>query len=269
MKINNKTLGHLLSATSREQHINGKAQKQVNGCVLRLNEGILSTTSIVKDGKTSLSRFSFKCDAEGDESIPVPDIDRLAGVLKFHGESVDLSYDSTNDKVRVKSKNKQTTLIGGFGAKAFPNSQNTLKEWEAEGIERAKQIESGGVYKLRDGTTRSPFFTASIGATELYDALKCDGINGQKLNRYCFEFDGSNLKLNVGDYFKGMTESTLVKNYAGDAFEAVFEGGLEHCVKHYTGDVKLYFLDFTEEGQGIRMIMSFSNDDWIFQAGVL
>ena len=267
MKVNTKTLVQLLSATVREQHINGKAQQQVTGCVLRLTDNVLSTTSIVKDGKTSLAQFSFKCDEQDDEVIPVPDIDRLTGVLKFHSDMVELTYNTPTDRVKVKSKKKQTTLIGGFNAKAFPNSQNTLREWSLEALNRAEQID-GKVYKLRDGSTRSPFFTASIDAGELHDALRCDGINGQKLNRYQFIFDGSTLTLKVGDYFKGMTETTLVANYAGDEFEATFEGGLEHCVKHYTGEVKLYFLDFTEEGQGIRLILSFG-DDWVFQAGVL
>lgn len=38
-------------------------------------------------------------------------------------------------------------------------------------------------------------------------------------------------------------------------------------MKHYSDDVKLHFLDFTKEGQGIRLIIEFSNGDWVFQAG--
>ena len=136
--VNCKALEQLLSATSREQHINGKVQKQVNSCVLTLEHGVLSTTSIVKDGKTSLARFSFATEGGKDdkEYIPVPDIERLMGVLKYHSGDVTLTY-LENDGVRIKSKSKQTTLTGGWNAKAFPNSQASVKEWNNEAVNRA------------------------------------------------------------------------------------------------------------------------------------
>lgn len=268
--VNCKALEQLLSATSREQHINGKAQKQVSSCVLTLEHGVLSTTSIVKDGKTSLARFSFATEGgkDGREYIPVPDIERLMGVLKYHSGDVTLTY-LQNDGVRIKSKSKQTTLTGGWKAKAFPNSQASVKEWNAEAENRAKQIKND-VYLLKDGSTRSPFCNVTLTCGELYDALRCDGINGQKLNRYTFRLKDGDFGVSVGDTFKGQTDITF-GDVAGDDFSATFEGGLEHVLKHYSNDgkVKLSFLDFTPEGQGIRLIMSFENGDWVFQAGVL
>lgn len=255
----------LLSVTGREQHINGKSQKQVAGCILSLNEKVLSTTSIVKDGKTSLSRFSILTDAENTATIPVPDIERMLGVLKHHGEYVTIDY--KDDKVVIKSKNKQTTLTGGFGAKAFANSQSTLKEWWTQAKERAKQIK-GNVYLTKDGDTIAPFFVAELPAEELHDALKCDGINGQKLNRYTFKVDEGSLTLTVGDAFKGATTVDFGPHTCKD-FTATFEGGLEHIVKHYSNNIKLSFMDFTEYGQGIRLLLTMGNGDWVFQAGVL
>ncbi len=255
----------LLSVTSREQHINGKSQKQVSGCIIILDDKVLSTTSIVKDGKTSLSRFSILTDAENTATIPVPDIERMLGVLKHHGEYVTITY--KDDKVIIKSKNKQTTLTGGFGAKAFANSQNTLKEWHEQAKQRATQIK-GNVYITKDGDTISPFFTAEILADDLHDALKCDGINGQKLNRYTFKVDGGSLSLTVGDAFKGKTNVDFGSHACKD-FTATFEGGLEHIVRHYSNKIKLSFMDFTEYGQGIRLLMLMDNGDWVFQAGVL
>jgi len=270
MKVNCKALEQLLSATSREQHINGKAQKQVSSCVLTLEDGVLSTTSIVKDGKTSLARFSFATDENKTwkVGIPVPDIERLMGVLKYHSGDVRLSYLET-DSVKVKSKSKQTTLTGGWKAKAFANSQASVKEWNSEAVNRAKQIK-GNVYIMKDGSTRSPFFNAILTCGELHDALRCDGINGQKLNRYTFQLNNGEFGVSVGDAFKGQTDITF-GNIASDDFSATFEGGLEHVLKHYSndGEVKLSFLDFRLEGQGIRLIMSFDNGDWVFQAGVL
>jgi hypothetical protein len=268
MKVNCKALEQLLSATSREQHINGKAQKQVSSCVLVLEGGVLSTTSIVKDGKTSLARFSFATEENKawKIGIPVPDIERLMGVLKYHSGDVTLTY-LESDAVKVKSKSKQTTLTGGWKAKAFSNSQVSVKEWNGEAVNRAKQIKDN-VYIMKDGSTRSPFCNVTIACAELHDALRCDGINGQKLNRYTFQLKDGEFGVSVGDTFKGQTDITF-GDIAGDDFSATFEGGLEHVLKHYSGDVKLSFLDFRLEGQGIRLIMSFGNGDWVFQAGVL
>ncbi len=267
VKVGCKALIQLLSATSREQHINGKAQKQVAGCILTLNDKVLSTTSIVKDGKTSLSRFSILTDSELTATIPVPDIERMLGVLKYHGDYVTLLYKSDTGKVVVKSTNKQTTLVGGFDSKAFANSQDTLKEWHNKALERSHQIK-GNVYKTGDGDVITPFFVAELGANELYDALKCDGINGQKLNRYTFKVDNGSLLLSVGDAFKGQTTIDFGPHTSKD-FEATFEGGLEHIVKHYSNAIKLSFMDFSEYAQGTRLLLTMDNGDWVFQAGVL
>ena len=262
-----KALEQLLSATSREQHINGKAQKQVSSCVLLLENNRLSTTCIVKDGKTSLARFSFATSggAEGREWIPVPDIERLLGVLKYHSGNVTMTYINDTDSVRIKSSNKQTTLVGGWKAKSHGNLD--VKEWDAEARKRAEQIKNN-VYKLKDGSTRSPFTSISVSCDALYDALRCDGMNGQKLNRYTFSMADSDFSVSVGDAFKGMTPTGLGDS-VGDDFTATFEGGLEHVLRHYSGNATLSFLDFTKEGQGIRLIMTFDNGDWVFQAGVL
>ena len=267
MKVGRKNLEHLLRATKREQHINSKMQSQVSSCVLAYQDGVVSTTCIVKDGKTSLSRFSFVSNTKGQEDmiIPVPDIDRLLGVLKFHGDCVTLSED--NNKVRVRSKSKQTTLVGGLDSKAYANSQHSLKEHYAMAVKRSQQID-GNEYLLSDGGIVRPFYTMTLPASELYDALRCDGINGQKLNRYIFEADSKNLSVTVGDVFKGMT-NTILCEHESKEFSATFEGGLENIFKYYSGDVKLSFLDFTKFGQSISLIRQFSNGDWIFQAGVI
>tara|TARA_R110000824_G_scaffold118778_1_gene271145 strand:- start:652 stop:1458 length:807 start_codon:yes stop_codon:yes gene_type:complete len=268
MKVPRDLLLQLLAVTKREQSINGKAQPQVTGCILSLGDKRLSTTGVVKDGKTSLSRFSFTCDDDTESMVPVPDIDRLIGVLKYHGDIVKLTYNKETSKVLVKSNNKQTTLVGGLAAKAFSNSQQSLVEWHKSSVERALQIK-GNVYHMADGKTRSPFATIKLSSDVLHDALKCDAVNGQKLNRYTFNLTNGDLLVTVGDHFKGLTETTVDTGYSNDDFTAIFEGGLENIVRYYKGDVSLAFLDFTSEGQGTRLIMSFDNGDWVFQAGVL
>ena len=264
IKIAREGLKALLDVTTRVQHINNKAQPQVSSCIVKSDGKEASTTSVVKDGKTSLGKFSFKV-IEGSGQIPVPDIDRMLGALKYHNDIVTLSV--VDDKVKIKSKGKQTTLLGTDNAKAFPNSQKTLKEWSKMSVDRAKQV-GKAQYTMQDGQSRTAFFSATVPADTLHDALRCDGMNGQKLNRYNFCMKDGKLTVTVGDHFKGKTDSELGE-FVHDEFEATFEGGLENVVKHYSDDVKLHFLDFTKEGQGIRLIIEFSNGDWVFQAGVL
>ena len=72
MMLPRKALEQLLMATLREQNINGKSQDQVAGCVLSLSDNRVSTTSIVKDGKTSLARFSFELGEHEDETLHFP-----------------------------------------------------------------------------------------------------------------------------------------------------------------------------------------------------
>lgn len=266
MKVGRKALEQLLVATMREQHISGKAQPQVESCVLNHDGKRTYTLCLVKDGKTSLSSFSIEGEEQESSQVPVPSIERLLGVLKYHGTYVTLKYES--GKVVVKSAGKQTTLVGGYDAKAFSTSQDSLKDWAETAAERAVQV-AGDTYKMADGRTRSAFASLKMPASDLYDALRCDGMNGQKLNRYTFDHDGDTLVVKVGDHFKGLTMTVVAKGFAAEAFTATFEGGLENVVRHYSGDVALHFLDFTPEGQGIRLIMCFDNGDWVFQAGVL
>jgi len=268
MKVKRKMLTALLRATSRTQHVNGKAQAQVESCILRWRDDSVSTTSLVKDGKTSISHFSFKTDvaSRDDMDIPVPDIERMLGVLKYHGDMVSLK--DKDGKVVVLSKNKQTTVVGGYDAKAFSTSRQNLQEWGDQSLLLSERVQ-GNFYHMMDGTVRKPFFVAHIAADILHDALKCDGMNGQKLNRYMFKYNGAQLTVTVGDHFKGQTETIIATHYIADAFEATFEGGLENIVGHYSGDVEVSFLDFRPEGQGIRLILRFGNGDWVFQAGVL
>jgi len=255
-------------ATLREQNINGKSQDQVAGCVLSLSDKRISTTSIVKDGKTSLARFSFTVsESYPDEAIPVPDIRRMLGVLKHHDKQL-VRLVSDAGKVKVTSEGKQTTLTGGLDAKAFANSQHTLEEWSKQALKRAEQIIDGKTYMTLDKQIVAPFFTAEVDAVELHSALQCDGMNGQKLNRYKFAVNDNTLSVTVGSPFKGLTEVNLGE-YTTDDFEAIYEGGLENVAKYYRGKIKLRFMDFTDYGQGIRLLLAMENGDWVFQSGVL
>tara|TARA_R100000808_G_C2139505_1_gene147403 strand:- start:51 stop:890 length:840 start_codon:yes stop_codon:yes gene_type:complete len=267
----------LLEVTARKQFVNGKPQQQVIGCVLRPWGGSTSmtevcTTSLVRDGKTSIGQFSTVCDwKEGEDAIVIPDIERALGVLSAHGGDIQLTQDGGS--LRIKSKNKQTTLVAEPGSLAFPHSQETIAQWEEKSLSLSEQINAeAGSYKMRDGSERRAFLMVETSASILHEALQADNMNSQKLNQYTFVYDGHNvLAVRTGTDLKGETETILNDDAQQEveAFEATYEGGLEQVLSKYDGMVKLYFLDFRPEGQGIRLIVVFDNTDWIFQAAIL
>ena len=267
MKVSAAALERLLKTTKRNQFVNGKEQPQVISCVLRSEGDSVQTTSIVRDGKTSVARFSIAGDGF-PATIPIPDIDRLLGALKFHGQEVTL--DVTENKLVVKSGNKTTTMSANSDGRAFPNNHTTIGEWEKNSQERAKSVDRNK-YVLQDGNKKLPFFTYNMDAENLFDALRCDEMNGQRLNRYRFIGEGDDFKVVVGDHLKGQTEILLdsEKTPSKNPFEATFEGGLEYVLKHYNGKVRLSFFDFTDVKQGYRLILTFNNEDFLLQASVL
>ena len=266
MKVNRAALECALRTTKRNQFISGKEHPQVVSCILRAVGDRVTTTSIVKDGKTSVARFSFAGDGF-PINIPVPDIDRLLGALKYHG--VEVKLDANDDKLVVRSGKKQTTMSANSDGRAFPNTQTTIAEWESNSIERADSLSQNG-YKMSDGEVRKPFYAISMDAEELFDALRCDEMNGQRMNRYTFDLKDDILKVVVGDHLKGRTEIVLSDDALCDTdFTATFEGGLEYVLKHYNCPIDLHFYDFTPEGQGYRLCIWFTEDDFVFQAGVL
>lgn len=277
IKANTFSLRRLLELTQRKQNVGGKAQEQVIACVLRYNDGYISTTSLVRDGKTSLGRFVIQGELTGDNpTICIPDINRFLGVLSSHGNEV--TVESENTKLRIKSGKKQTTLAGGMTGLAFPHSPETIGEWEAKSVDLAGKLDlTDGAYIMRDGSKRMPIMSITVEAVELFEGLRCDNMNNQKLNRYTFDFISvtDSLVVSVGDELKGRTLTEIEYRFyldggtSTEAFEVTFEGGLDNILKPYSGDCTIHFLDFRPEGQGIRAIFILPDDSWVFQAGVL
>ena len=264
--VSNTGLARLLELTKRPQVVAGKPQSQVAACILDFADNRCTTTSLVRDGKTSLSHFGIS--AEGTGQIAVPDIDRLLGVLKFHSADLTLSVDGS--KLRIKSGSKQTTIISDEGGLAFPHSTETIGEWHSKSLGLAAQIDQNGAYKLRDGTERKAFMTWAINSTELFEAFRCDNMNGQKLNRYNLSYDDNVITVATGDELKGQTNTTFeVIGGVTEAWVATFEGGLENVLKNLDGEVRLHFIDFRAEGQGIRLILDAWGDGYVFQASIL
>jgi len=173
--------------------------------------------------------------------------------------------------LRVKSGKKRTSLNAEVGALAFPHSNETIGEWEEKSVSLSGQISEDG-YIMRDGSVREPFCKMTMPCGELAAAMRCDNINGQKLNQFNFEVKNGGVTLDVGDFLKGRTQIELLPLdtlQPHNDFSTVLEGGIDQIIASYGGEVNIHFLDFRPEGQGVRAIIRFDNGDWIYQAAVL
>ena len=272
--MENSGLVRLLKLSQRKQYVNGKPMSQVHGCMLRAEDSTVSVTSLVRDGVSSLGRFSVACKEQAEPAIiPILDIDKLLGILSMHSNSITLTYDAVKGKLQIKSGKKQTTIVTGADGRAFTNSPTTLGDWEENSRKRATQIRQTGYYmNPPHDEVRSAFATWIIESNDLFEGLRCDSINGQRLNRYTFTANDESLSISVGAEIKGRTEIQLDGDGENEGdWEATFEGGLDNIFVHYTGKVILDFLDFRPEGQGIRMLARLPSKkrDFVLQAGLI
>lgn len=273
IKIERDNLVRLLKKTQRPQTISGKSMEQVYGCILQVEGENINTTSLVKDGVTSVSRFIEPLESsKGDEGqIPVPNIGNVLGVLNMHNSPVTLTYEG--EKLRIKSGSKQTTLTVSGDALAFPHSPDLLHEWfsKSEKIAGKFSIDLGGIpqYTKNDGEALSPVCSVVLSANVLYEALRCDGINGQKLNHYTFLFNSAGLHVSVGNELKGLTSSLVCDQPFPAPYQTIVNGGLENVLKHIEGEITLSLFNFTEANMGMPIVITTSAGELIYQAANL
>jgi len=288
MKINNEALCTLLNKVKRTQTVGGKTQDQVLSCIIQCAHGKAVVTSLVKDGLTSVSQFSMPCTQDHSAAFYITNIDTMLGALKYHAANLTLTQDG--DKLRIKSSNKQTTLGASSEALAYPHNPKTLVEWANASDEIASRLKCvkdvHWVYKSEQVEIPATF-VFEIDAVTLYEAVRCDSMNGQKINRYTFKGTQSGLEIETGEILKGKTKSVVLDNNADtyvakdeskarfvegerdeNLFEATFEGGLEHLLSHYNRQVKLNIFDFTKYSQGWKVLFDFGNGDFVFQASI-
>jgi len=277
VSISNTQLKRMLNISKRKQTVNGKQQAQVESCVLLCDGSKARITSLTRD-LTGLTEVVADCGGAGN--IPIPDIDRVLGVLSLHSENLVLTYDNyagEAGKLRFKSTGKQTTLDSSFDAKAFTHSQETIKDFNLRSETLANKIDAkNGIYTLGDGSKQHSFCSFEVNVSDLYDACRCDNINGQRLNRYTFKVnleEALEIEITVGDPMLGQT--TTIIPVEGGAMKPLsdftwdFDGGLDELFKGFTGKATLNFFDFREHGQGIRFSVSFGNGEWAWAAGAL
>ena len=258
-------LKRLLLMTQRKQTVAGKNNPQVTSCLLTAsNVGdtkTLSTVSLVRDGRTSVSMFSVPLDdcSPSSVQVPIPDIDRALGVLKAHSGVVKLTW--TTNSLKIKSSNKQTTLTANANALAFAHSTETISGWNSKSLALMEKIGTDD-YKTNSDVKIPSCYSIQLPASDLTDAFSCDNINGQKLNRYTFTINkGETPKVSVGDPMKGQTEielSDVPVEFSSPStldFTWSFEGGLDYILSLLSGNVWLKFLDFRKYEQGIRLLV--------------
>lgn len=268
MKLPKEQIEDLLKRTQRICNINGKPTPQVIGCVIRTIPiaDAAMTTSIVRDGKTSVAQFVTPCDyfAKHGEYI-IPSIEKALGVLKAHSGMV--TMERKEDKLIFRSTGKQTTISADPRALAFPHTKKSISLWEAESQERMDVIDAEGRYTLASGEVREPCAHFDLQCVDLRQAIEAGNINGQKVNRCKLIWDGDKLLLEVGNEILGKTTSVLFSSEPMfEPFEFEFEGGLENCIGN--GKLLLHILDFTPEGQGYSMVI-YTDEGKIFQRGVV
>ena len=272
MKIQTTDLIRLLDKVQRKHSVAGSTQPQVSACMLR-GDGTdeVSVTSLVKDGVTSVFRFSASTRPQTEmEEIPIPDIDRIKGVLKYHGGILDIKY--VEGKLRLKSGKKSTTILASGNARAFPHSPHTIAEWEQRSLERARAIDSEShIYTTRDGSQITPVLTVSLDSVELFEALRCASMNSQKDGIFTFILDENVLSVRVGEDLKGSTTTVLWDDVPlnRNKWEAKFKGGLDHLMKYINGQIFVSFFDFRNFNQGIAMLITHGKQDFNYQAGAL
>lgn len=266
--VDTDSLIWLLKCTQRRQTISGKSIPQVSACMLNSVGSRMSTCSLTKDGVSSVGIFSIP--SSGEAKIPVSDIETMLGVLKYHGNALTLTY--SNDKLKLRSRYKQTTITASENALAFPHSPTTLNEWSDTSITFAGKISVGNEvgYTMNDGTMIKPICTwESVDAVRLFEAVRCDEMNGQKLNNFTFTGSEEGLTVVVGKELKGRTEYHLDRRGTRWPFTATYQGGFNNLFSNINGKVNLHFFDFTQWNQGIKMLITLGEGDFIFQSALL
>ena len=291
MNVKKSELVRLLTAAQRKAVVAGKLLPQVFSCIIRPHEKSVGVTSLVRDGKTSLSSFYVKGELGGGEDFfIIPDIEMMLGALKAHGENITLAWvrDKNGDgKIRLGSKlksgaTKRTTLMANEKALSFPSSTESIEAWEQKSTERAKQIflEAGsvGTYVTGSGNEIHAYSQALVKVGDLKEGLSAASMNGQKLGRVTFstdEADGEGvcfLQVTVGKELKGQTVTPIGDSENGGIVEFTVEGGLENAIEFFNDDdiLVLDFFDFTEFGQGRALgLRCMDCGSWVYQRGVL
>lgn len=286
ISVETNALVHLLQKTKRPSYTGSSVADQVVACALipNTNKQTLSTISLVKDGVSSLSKFSCSAEISQDDYFYIPNISKVLGILKFHGGKITLTQ--TQDSLKFKSNNKQTTIKTSQDCKVFSQSPLTLKEWTKQSVERLASFQEVDSYVdkhiyqyvTKDEKSIAPEFACKLNGLDLFEAFRCGSINGQSADVVEFEYDKlsrtEKLLVNSGSDLHGATTSEIPIDIdihwrsPHDILSCKYKGGLFHLFKHINEKITLMFFDFSEYGQGTGLLLV-SDSNMIFQAPML
>lgn len=267
-KVNCNDLVHLLNTIQRPQIVLGKPQNQIESCVLRCSDSSMVVCSLVRD-LTSLTSVSCSLvePVDTDFEVPIANIDKTLGVLQQHGGVVTVENVDSN-KIRFKSNNKTTTIESSFESQPYSHSRETLREVEAKSIGFFNRITTGikPTYTTGDGEEVSSSLSIIVSSNEMYEGLRCDTINNQKLNMYDIEFGEESLTVEVGTEINGKTKTEIeyhtvnVFNYE-KPLALMYQGGLENVFKQYSGNCQIDIFAFPEKETYFMLIQN-TMDNW-------
>ena len=288
IQIPKNDLENILKRAQRKAVVGGKITPLVSSCILQIhnNTGLLSITSLVKDGVSSISSFSTEVSSiyykAHTSTIPVASIENLLGILKHHSKDVTLEYylrPNVLGRIVVSSGKKTTKIISLAGALAYSSSPDTIGKWFDRSLEISKKIIINGTgypsnigiqkgwdalipakYLLANGEEKEAFaYFQDVDTTTLFEALRCDGMNSKKEGRYTFlvngtEGKGDALDVVTGKSTYGQTTTRIRglekgnKDYVTpkNLKKCTFEGGLEEMMKLSSGNCGLSFFEFEE-----------------------
>lgn len=266
--VEKASLTWLLKLAQRKHTIDGSPRVQLYSLILKADGGRLSFCSLVKDGVTSLMRLSIPCTGQGE--IVITDIETTLGILKYHGGLLTLT--SSDGKIKFKSSNKQTTISASKEARAFPHTPQTISQWSDKSRALAEKINVDKYeYNTNDGRSFPvTLLLSDLDTTDLYEAFRCDSMNGQKFNRYDISYSDGKLNIDVGKDLKGKTNTVLdVKGLPDTPTSATYAGGFEYIFANLSNEVNIGIWDFTELGMGNPMVINLGDGDFIFQTSVV
>jgi len=262
IEIQKEGLVTLLKRTQRMANINGKMIPQVKGTILYIENDKVRTFNIVRDGTSSISSFCEHIHSKDEEGrIPVADISLLLGALSKHSGLITLTR--KDNKIKIQSASKQTTLQSSSQAQAFAHTKQTIAEWCEDSRRRYEHtmMLNPDCYTLANGEVVKPALSITLNSDFLCSAIESGSMNGQKIENYTFSTMkvGSNncLILTVGAEGRGKTETLLQENvFLGNT--ATIAGGLDNVLRTVKGDVTLLFFDLTPYGGGMSLRLSFA-----------
>ena len=258
----------LLRLAQRKQTIDGKSISQIHSASLMPENHRLYCRSLVKDGVTSLINLSIPCTTQNSNGlgIAITDIDNMLGVLKYHGGVLNII--NKGDKITIKSGSKQTTIAGNTDARSFPHTPETIGQWYTKSNNIVNKIDAENkTYTKNDGSVIEPLvLIEGLDSTTMYEAFRCDSMNGQKFNQYSFSYQDGKLSIGVGKELKGKTTTDIdVDACEADPINATYNGGLEYIFQNLNSDVSIAIWDFTEVNMGYPMLITLGDGDFIFQ----